>query len=50
MSFKMLLSNKNSSIRTARQQHSQQYSGEFLPKNLSKTSKIYQQLQRSLKI
>ena len=37
MSFKMLLSNKNSPVRTARQQHSQQYLGEFLSKNLSKT-------------
>ena len=50
MSFKTLLSNKNSSVRTARQQYSQQYLGELLPKNLSKISKIYQQLQRSLKI
>ena len=42
MSFKMLLSNKDSSLRTARQQHSQQYLGEFLRINLSKTSKICQ--------
>ena len=46
MSFKILLSNKNSSVRTARQQHSQQFLGEILSKNLSQTSKICKQLHK----